>query len=105
MHTCPRGISKLGRQWPVPMRFAATSAKEIATAVDFARKHDVRIAVKGTGHDYLGRNLAPDSLLIWTHNMRKIEVLDSFVPAGAPAGALGDGSNHCWGRYALAGGL
>jgi hypothetical protein len=71
---------------------AATSAKEIATAVDFARKHDVRIAVKGTGHDYLGRNLAPDSLLIWTHNMRKIEVLDSFVPAGAPAGALGTGA-------------
>ncbi len=70
----------------------ATSAKEIATAVDFARKNRVRIAVKGTGHDYLGRNLAPNSLLIWTHHMRRVQVLNNFVPKGAPAETSGVGA-------------
>lgn len=72
-----------------PYAVAAKSAQEIATAVNFARKNRVRIAVKGTGHDYLGRNLATDSLLIWTHNMRDVQILDSFVAQGAPAGTAG----------------
>ena len=36
------------------------------------------------GHDYYGRSSAPNSLLIWTHNMRDIEFHDSFTPAGSP---------------------
>ena len=34
------------------------------------------------GHDYYGRSSAPNSLLIWTHNMRDIEFHDSFTPTG-----------------------
>lgn len=36
----------------------ATSAEDVKKGVDFARKHNVRLIVKGSGHDYLGR-LAP----------------------------------------------
>jgi FAD/FMN-containing dehydrogenase len=60
----------------------AESAADIAAAVNFARQHRLRLVVKGTGHDYLGRSNAPDSLLVWTHRMRKITVHDSFVPHG-----------------------
>lgn len=72
-----------------PYAIAAESADDIAAAVDFAREHDVRLVVKGAGHDYLGRNTAPDSLLVWTHPMRTINVHDDFVPDGAPAGTAG----------------
>ncbi len=72
-----------------PYAVAAQSARDIAAAVDFAREHDVRLVVKGTGHDYLGRNNAADSLLVWTHHMRNINRHDSFVPDGAPAGTEG----------------
>lgn len=72
-----------------PYAVAAETVDDIAAAVDFAREHDVRIAVKGTGHDYLGRSNAPDSLLVWTHRMRNVTVHDAFVPAGAPAGTPG----------------
>lgn len=66
---------------------AAESAKDIQAAVNFARKHRVRVVVKGTGHDYYGRSCGPrQSLLIWTHNMRQITVHDAFVPKGAPPG-------------------
>jgi FAD/FMN-containing dehydrogenase len=44
-----------------PYAVAAESADDIAAAVDFARDNNVRLVVKGAGHDYLGRNTASDS--------------------------------------------
>jgi FAD/FMN-containing dehydrogenase len=76
---------------------AAESADDVAAAVDFARDHGLRLAVKGTGHDYLGRSNAPGSLLVWTHAMRDVKVQDAFVPQGCsvpgvPAVSVGAGT-------------
>ncbi len=68
-----------------PYVVAVENVQEIAAAVNFARKHSLKLVVKGTGHDYLGRSNAPNSLLIWTHNMRKVTLHDHFVPQGCPA--------------------
>src|SRR6185369_9067268 len=56
----------------------AESARDIARAVEFARRHRVRLVVKGGGHSYLGGSNAPDSLLIWTRRMDQIVVHDAF---------------------------
>src|SRR5262249_49542708 len=64
-------------------------AADIQAAVDFARRHRLRLVVKGTGHDYLGRSNAPDSLLVWTHEMRQVSVDDAFVPRGGAAAEAG----------------
>src|SRR6202012_5027244 len=72
-----------------PRVVAAESAADIAAAVDFAREHSAGLVIKGTGDDYLGRLCAPDSLMIWTHQMRDVTVHDDFVPAGSPAGQAG----------------
>jgi len=61
---------------------AAKSAQDVAAAVDFARDHRLRLVVKGGGHSYLGHSNAPDSLLIWTHEMRAITLHDAFKPQG-----------------------
>ncbi len=53
---------------------------DIAAAISFAKKHHIKVAVKGAGHDYLGRNTAPDALLIWTHKMRGISMEEAFQP-------------------------
>lgn len=63
---------------------AAASAEDVVAAVRFAKEHNLRVVIKGTGHDYLGRSSAPRSLLIWTHNMRKVELVDAFVAQGCP---------------------
>ncbi|MEI6254844.1 MAG: FAD-dependent oxidoreductase, partial [Mycobacteriaceae bacterium] len=67
-----------------PYAVRAQQTSDIVAAVNFARDNNVKLVVKGTGHDYLGRNCAPDSLLVWTHDMRNITMHDSFVPQGAP---------------------
>ena len=61
---------------------AARNAQDIAAAVNFARKHNLRLVVKGGGHSYQGTSNAPDSLLIWTRHMHDITMHTGFVPQG-----------------------
>jgi len=35
----------------------ATCKEDVKRGVDFARENDVRLIVKATGHDYLGRQV------------------------------------------------
>jgi FAD/FMN-containing dehydrogenase len=60
----------------------ARSTADVVAAVNFARRHDLRLVVKGGGHSYLGGSNAPDSLLVWTRAMNRIELHDAFVPEG-----------------------
>ena len=86
---------------PSPYAVAAERAEDVAAAVRFARAHRLRMAVKGTGHDYLGRSTDPGALLVWTHAMRAIEVVDAFVPSGcggAPTPAVHVGAGARWGE-------
>jgi hypothetical protein len=39
----------------------------------------LRLVVKSSGHDYLGRSTGRGSLLIWTHYFQNITFTDSFV--------------------------
>jgi FAD/FMN-containing dehydrogenase len=48
-------------------------------AVKFASTHNLRLTVKSSGHDYLGRSTAPYSLLIRTSSFKNISFTDSFV--------------------------
>ncbi|KAK0633213.1 FAD binding domain-containing protein [Immersiella caudata] len=59
----------------------ASTAAHVKAGVDFARKHKVRLVVKSSGHDYVGRSNAPNSLSIWTHHLKKdFKFHDSFRP-------------------------
>ena len=66
---------------------AAHSTADVVAAVNFARRHNLRVAVKGGGHSYQGTSNAPDSLLIWLHPMRAITMHDAFTPQGGGAAA------------------
>ena len=51
----------------------------------FAVRYNVKIAIKNSGHDFLGRSSAPYSLQISTYKMKNITVVDNFVPS-VPSG-------------------
>jgi FAD/FMN-containing dehydrogenase len=59
---------------------AARSTSDVVAGVNFVRRHNLRMVVKGGGHSYLGGSNAPDSLLIWTRAMNRIDLHDAFVP-------------------------
>jgi FAD/FMN-containing dehydrogenase len=61
---------------------AARTTDDVVAAVNFAREHNLRVAVKGGGHSYQGTSNAPDSLLIWTRKMNAVTMHDAFIGAG-----------------------
>ena len=73
---------------PSAYAVAARDAQDVAAAVTFAARHNLRLVVKGGGHSYLGGSNAPDSLLVWTRAMNAVTLHDAFVAQGCPqAGA------------------
>ena len=51
---------------------AAKTTADVVAAVNFARKNNLRLVVKGGGHSYQGTSNAADSLLVWTRGMNAI---------------------------------
>jgi hypothetical protein len=60
----------------------ARNSADVAAGVNFARKNNLRLVVKGAGHSYLGTSNAPDSVLIWTRAMSQVTLHDAFVGKG-----------------------
>jgi FAD/FMN-containing dehydrogenase len=58
----------------------AESVQHIQESVRFARNHNLRIAIKNSGHDFLGRSSAPESLQILTHKLKDINITKDFLP-------------------------
>ncbi|KAF3023662.1 hypothetical protein E8E14_013427 [Neopestalotiopsis sp. 37M] len=54
----------------------ATGAEDIIAAVEFSKEKNVRLVIRNTGHDYLGRSTGAGALGVWTHYLKDIESLD-----------------------------
>ncbi|KAJ6564522.1 FAD-binding domain-containing protein [Mycena capillaripes] len=65
----------------------ASSTADIQAGVRFAAQHDLRVSAKSSGHDYLGRSTAADSLLLWTRYLQDISFTDHFVVNGTDLGS------------------
>ncbi|KAI8823193.1 uncharacterized protein EV422DRAFT_613365 [Fimicolochytrium jonesii] len=57
-----------------------TSAAQVSKTMKFAKKHNLRVVIRSTGHDFHGRSTAAGSLSLWMHNLKKMEFHDAFVP-------------------------
>jgi len=55
--------------------------------VQFAQAHDLRVVIKSSGHDYLGRSTTKNSLLLWTAYFKDITFTEHFLVAGADQGS------------------
>ncbi|KAL4874575.1 hypothetical protein BJY04DRAFT_203570 [Aspergillus karnatakaensis] len=77
----------------------ATTEGQIATAMKWASEKNIRIVIKGTGHDMSGRSTGAFSLSIWTRNLRHFKHEPNWpLPGGngtANVAILGSGNN--WG--------
>ncbi|TVY54878.1 putative FAD-linked oxidoreductase, partial [Lachnellula suecica] len=61
------------------------NASHISTALLFAKKHNIRISIKNTGHDFFGRSSVPNALAIWTHNLASLSYQANFTASNCPA--------------------
>lgn len=54
------------------------SASHIQHTVNFAKKHNIRFVIKNSGHDFLGRSTAPESLQVLTNRMKGVRFTDNL---------------------------
>ncbi|KAI5857483.1 FAD-binding domain-containing protein [Durotheca rogersii] len=64
----------------------AQSRDHIKAGVDFAREHNLRLVIRNTGHDFIGRSTGWGSLVINTHSFQNIEFATTY---GGPGGYTG----------------
>lgn len=57
----------------------ATEPKHVQLAVNFARNTGIRLVVKNTGHDFLGKSGGKDALSVWTHGFKSIDYIEEYV--------------------------
>ncbi|KAF5026932.1 hypothetical protein F66182_962 [Fusarium sp. NRRL 66182] len=48
------------------------SASTVAAGIKFAQENNIRLSIKNTGHDYIGRSNGRGSLGLWTHNLKNM---------------------------------
>jgi hypothetical protein len=63
----------------------ATTPQDVIEGVKFAAQHNLRVVIKNTGHDFLGRSFAAGSFVIWTHTWKFFNYTENFTPTGGPA--------------------
>ncbi|KAI8964617.1 FAD-binding domain-containing protein [Daldinia sp. FL1419] len=56
----------------------ATSASDLQASVRFIKKHNIRLIIRNTGHDYLGKSTGAYSLAVWTHHMKSMEHIPKY---------------------------
>ncbi|KAF4613051.1 hypothetical protein D9613_010701 [Agrocybe pediades] len=84
-----------------PNAVNVTNAADVQEAVRFASRHNLRLIVRNSGHELMGRSMGVGALEVFTHNLQKIEFTDHFVPEGAPPQTQGEyavtmGSGVSW---------
>ncbi|KAF5349637.1 hypothetical protein D9756_008853 [Leucocoprinus leucothites] len=85
-----------------PIGVDARTTEDVQAAVKFAARHNLRLVVKNTGHDYLGRSAGRGAFMIWTHHLKNTTYDANFIPEGGsssdatPAITLGAGVQ--WGE-------
>ncbi|GKZ96526.1 CAZyme family AA7 [Aspergillus niger] len=58
----------------------AESAADIQKTLAFITAHRIRLIVRNTGHDYLGKSTGAGAVAIWTHHLKEIDFLDYQSP-------------------------
>ncbi|RDA89422.1 hypothetical protein CP532_6241 [Ophiocordyceps camponoti-leonardi (nom. inval.)] len=54
----------------------ARDAHDVVATIRFARKHNIRLVIRNTGHDFLGRSTGAGGLALRTQHLKETRVLD-----------------------------
>ncbi|KAL8717157.1 MAG: hypothetical protein Q9225_005576 [Loekoesia sp. 1 TL-2023] len=57
-----------------------TGPDDVAVGIKFAQEKNIRLVIKNTGHDYLGKSTGKGALGLWTHNLKSLTLTDHEGP-------------------------
>ncbi|KAL5361115.1 hypothetical protein BJX96DRAFT_185121 [Aspergillus floccosus] len=74
-HTCKQGRIP-------PYAVVARTPRDIQEALRFAKRRNVHVVVRNTGHDMLGKSSGPSALQINLSKLKGVQYQENFVPRG-----------------------
>jgi FAD/FMN-containing dehydrogenase len=66
----------------------ASGPADVQKTVAFAASKNIRLVIRNTGHDYLGRSTGAGSLAVWTHHLKDITHIPKYTGAGYSGAAF-----------------
>lgn len=76
--------------------------EDVQKGVLFARERNLRLVVRDTGHDLLGRSMGRYALQVWVRDLRTgVEVLDAKGEWGGKGKAVRIGGGYVWGDVSI----
>lgn len=58
-----------------------SGVEDVQKTLQFVRDHNIRLVIRNTGHDYLGKSTAPGAVGLWTHHLKDIQHLYYTSPS------------------------
>ena len=71
-----------------PFAILAETSAHIQAGVDFARANNLRIVIRNTGHDFMGRSSGWGALVINTHRLKSIQFDGKKLADGHTGGTV-----------------
>jgi hypothetical protein len=86
----PNGSCALGNLASYAINVA--DAQSAIAGIRFAQQKKIRLTIKNTGHDYLGRSTGYGSLALWSHNLKSMSFINyTSAHYNGPAAKVGAG--------------
>ncbi|KAJ5947428.1 hypothetical protein N7466_000443 [Penicillium verhagenii] len=79
-----------------------TGVADVVAGVEFAETHNIRLVIKNTGHDFLGKSTGKGGLALWTHDFNDIELITNYSSSYYKGPALKVGAGVMGGDALLA---
>jgi FAD/FMN-containing dehydrogenase len=69
-----------------------SGVEDVQRTIQFSRDNNIRLVIRNTGHDYLGKSTAPGGLALWMYHLKDTRYLEYFSDLySGPALRLGAG--------------
>lgn len=65
----------------------AKNVQDVQLGVHWARNLNIRLVIRNTGHDFMGKSMGAGSLSIWTHNFKTIQFINNYSGPGGYTGS------------------
>ena len=62
--------------------------EHVTETIHFVKKHNIRLVIRNTGHDYYGGSTGAGAVAIWTHNLKDMKMLPNYKSAAYSGSAL-----------------
>ncbi|KAJ9492128.1 hypothetical protein VN97_g1088 [Penicillium thymicola] len=79
-----------------------TGVTDVVAGVHFAEAHNIRLVIRNTGHDFLGKSTGKGALALWTHDFNDIDILANYSSSYYQGPAMKMGAGVMGGDASLA---